>query len=870
MLYDLLPQLKKNTVAKGPTVRLGDYHEGQCKICPLALKPHEFLDMPASGAKRPLLYVLAEAPGAVEAVEGVQLVGDSGQLFRSMLPSGYEEYVRFNNVVACHPYRNATPDWQAAECCRPRKIEDIERSAPLAIIGLGAVALSWALPFETDFASITIWRGRRMPIQVGSHRCWYYPIFHPSYLLRAGGRGSGMSANERITRLDIKRIFAELEDLVPPAPIPDAKEVFDNIELITCSGRKGVDKILAGFAWAQKQSAIGLDFETDRLRPFSKEARLLTLSLATAERGFAFSLDHPDCVWTEDEHREICGMFVDFLRTYKGRVYVHNLAFELEWIGVYFDNIDLIRACDWHDTMTQASIIDERKGEGKPGAFSLEFLVQQYFGFNLKKITQLNKAKLAEAPVFDVLKYNGGDARYHCRLGLEQDAIIRREGLEYPYHLALRRVPTVVLSQIKGAPVDQKEVLALKSKYEQRLERLDKTISELEVVKSFSKERGTPFSPLSPKDVLYVFKDMLSLAECQIYDKKKKETRFSVDKKILETLDHPLAKLIVEYRESTKRLSTYILPLQPDYADRVLHDDGLVHTSFNTVFAETGRLSSDSPNLQNYPKRDSEAKELRRQFCAKSGCLVVSVDYGQIEARVIAMATRDKTFVQMLWEDYDVHMEWAERVARAYPDRIGGLKNITDKGVMKTFRTDIKNQWTFPLFFGASPTSVSGYLGIPEEVIRPLFDAFWRQFSAAADWQEDTIAFYNKYGYVECLTGRRRHGPMTKNQIINSPIQGSAAEIVLDAMSRLSETGDPDLQAEINIHDDLTYLRIPENRANELCEKIVDKMIHVPFKWAKIVPITVEMAVGKNWMPYDKIINPEGLKEVGVYRSDKW
>lgn len=855
---DLFPHLRQ-TVVRGP-VNPTFCHQTECRSCPLALEPNTFLNMPPTGAEKPLAYVLAEAPGAQEAEAMEQLIGKSGQLWRSMVPEKYKGSLRYSNTVRCRPYQNATPTLQAVECCRPRTSEDIALTKPKAIIGLGAVPLSWAMPIGTDFVSIKLWRGRRMPVNVGGHLCWYYPLFHPAFLIR------NKIEEERITRLDVKRIFAELEYLTPPEPIPDVKAVFENIDLI-CNDLSLVRK---WFDWALDEPVIGLDFETNKLRPYYSDAKILTFAIATAEKGFAVAVDHPDAVWSLKDRKEVRRLFVDFLKKYKGRIYVHNLAFELEWIGVYFKDLSLIRQCDWHDTMSQAAIIDERKGETKPGAFSLEFLVQQYFGFNLKKITQLNKARLEYEPVDIVLKYNGGDARYHCRLGLAQDAIIQKERLQEPYRLALRRVPTVVLTQIKGVPVDKSAVLALRDKYENRLFQLDKEIAKIEVVRAYKQERGTPFSSLSPKDVLYVFKDMLDLAECKIYDKKKREERFSVDKNVLETINHPLAKKIVEYRESTKRLSTYILPLLPDYKDTVIHGDGLVHASFNTVFAETGRLSCDAPNLQNYPKRDSEAKELRKQMVALPGFIAVALDYGQIEARVIAMATRDKRFVQMLWEDYDVHMEWAERVAHAYPARIGGKKNLSDKKVMKELRTDIKNQWTFPLFFGAKLSSVANYLGIPEDVIKPLFDEFWRQFSAARDWQEDTIKFYQENGYVECLTGRRRRGPMTVNQLINSPIQGSAAEIVMDAMSRLSETGDPELQPNINIHDDFTYMQIPEDRAEKISKKVITIMLATPFEWAKIVPITVELSVGRNWMPYDKEINTEGLKEVATYRSDKW
>jgi DNA polymerase I-like protein with 3'-5' exonuclease and polymerase domains len=106
--------------------------------------------------------------------------------------------------------------------------------------------------------------------------------------------------------------------------------------------------------------------------------------------------------------------------------------------------------------------------------------------------------------------------------------------------------------------------------------------------------------------------------------------------------------------------------------------------------------------------------------------------------------------------------------------------------------------------------------------------------------------------------------------IVNSPVQGTAAEIVMDAMARLSETGDPEMQPEFNIHDDLTWLRVPEERVDDVAEKIITHMLDVPFPWANIVPLTIEMSCGRNWQPYDKVSNPDGLQEIGAYSSDEW
>lgn len=839
------------------------YHSMGCKLCPLANPPNTFLDMPATGAKHPLIYVLGEGPGREEAYQMRQFVGASGKMLRAIVPPEFEKRIRYNNVVRSRPFNNATPDAIAIECCRPSLVRDIEATRPVAIFGFGNVPLHWAV----EMTGITYWRGRKMPVKVGKHTCWYYAFQHPAFFLHSHGGEHKASKEEqmRIWTMDVQRAFAEVEHLPPPV-VHGYKEVWQGIETATTFGQEGLALIAQRLEELVDQPDIGVDYETKGLRPYASDAKLLTAAVGNGEQVFAFPFDHPEAEWTPAQRKRLGTLWRNFLWRARGRKWVHNLAFELEWTGYYFGE-DLLRRGRWEDTASQACILDERKGKMKPGCFSLEFLVQLYFGFNLKKMMSLPRILLATLPLELVLRYNGGDARYHCLLGLKQEALINAQNLKEAYQLARRRVPTVVLSQLRGIPIDQREVKRLQKKYRARLLTLANVpahtgkIFALPIIKKFERIKGRPFGPLSNPDVCYIFNDMLKLPQVRIEDKYTHKPRLSADKKILETIDHPLAALLIELREATKRKSTYIDPLDEEFEHTVLFPDGLSHGVFNTIFAETGRLSAEHPNWQNFPKRDAEAKEVRKQIVAPPGCSILAVDYGQIEARVIAMFTKDKTFVQALWENYDVHMEWAERIARAYPRRIGGRKNLTNKDAMKAFRTDIKNQWTFPLFFGAQLSSVAGYLNIPEEYLAEHYDQFWETFAPTLEWQGSLMRFYHKHGYVEGLTGRRRRGPLSPNQVINSPVQGTAAEIVMDGMCRLSETNDPELQPELNIHDDLTYLRVPDERLDEVAEKVITGMLDVPFSWAKVVPIAVEMSVGKNWLD---------MKDVGTFYSHEW
>lgn len=846
-------------------------HRLGCKACSLRVMPGR---MEPTGSDRPLVYILGEAPGADEIKYGKQFIGKSGRLLRSRIPERWLDKIRWNNVVRSHPPKNRDPEREEIEACRPSIEADIEATKPLVIFGFGNIPLTWV----SGFTGILLWRARRMPVRVGKHECWYYPMLHPAYLLRQGRRQNTEMSDteigseaERMFVLDLEKAFEDVEKGLPKPDVHDEQRAREGVEIIG-GGDKGVAAIVKMLSWASKQPLVGFDYETNCLRPYATGANVLSAAVSDGKRSIAFPFEHREAKFSESQLKTIREAWRNFLLAPNVKV-SHNLNFELEWSAFCFGE-DIIRKGHWEDTASQACIIDERKVKRPTGPFSLEWLVQQYFGFNIKAMAGVNVQNLDNEPLEKVLRYNAIDAKYHLLLYQKQNDIIQREGLDYAYELALRRVPAVVLTQLKGIPVDQEEVIKLQEKYDARLKGIEEEIAAQQIIKDFREEKLHEYKPLSNPDAFHLFATMLKRPECNIIDKYTKKPKMSCDEDVLGQIDHPMAKLLVEYRKANKMKSTYVDPLKAGNDHTVIYSDGLSHATFNTIFSEAGRLSCDSPNWQNFPKRDEEAKEVRKVVAASKDHTILAFDYGQIEARVVAMFTKDNNFCQALRENYDVHMEWAERIARAYPARIGGrdmlegfklVKDSKNKKrpevkAVKNFRTDIKSVWTFPLFYGARVESAAGYLDIPLDVIQPLYREFWRQFAGVKDWQEEQLKFYQTYGYTECLTGRRRHGPLSTNRIYNSPVQGTAAEIVMDAMCRLSETGDPELQPEINIHDDLSFVRVDKKRADEVAEKILNVMLAVPFKFVN-VPITVELAEGPNWLD---------MEDVGTFSSDTW
>jgi len=146
-------------------------HEMGCRACPLVTEPG---DMAPTGTKHPLIYILGEGPTKTEAEEGEHFLGKSGDLLRDMLPDHLDmSQLRWNNVVRSHPRHNRDPDRVAIECCRPSVVADIEQTKPKVIFGFGNVPLNWV----SGMQGIRYWRGRRMPVRIGTHTCWYYAFF---------------------------------------------------------------------------------------------------------------------------------------------------------------------------------------------------------------------------------------------------------------------------------------------------------------------------------------------------------------------------------------------------------------------------------------------------------------------------------------------------------------------------------------------------------------------------------------------------------------------------------------------------------------------------------------------------------------------
>lgn len=820
-------------------------HKLGCRVCPLDKADAYHPKLDPTGSADPLVYILGGATDRLEDREAEHFTGSDGSLLRSYMDPAVWEQARFNNVVRTLPPDSESPPPVAIECCRGSVENDITRTKPAAIFGFGNLALQWVRP-GTRLVDM---RGRKFPVLIGQHAVWFYCFEHPRKLnmLRASRfnrpmLGTPASADETAFKFDMQRACADVVDMTrwPNTPVTVTRAQAEHgVEALTRTNG-GVSLILQRLKEAAAEPRNGFDYETDRLRPYDADAKILTVGIATPSRAFAFPLFHREAGWSAHELDTLLKGFQDYLAS-ATRKAVHHLAFEMEWTAVMFGD-ETIRADNWDDTTTQAFVLDERMGDKnktKSGPASLDFLCRLHFNAPIKDWSNLDRKNMAAEPLAKILPYNAIDSRFHLKVCTAQHELLEQQGLLAAYMMRLTIVPSVVLTQMRGIEVDIAENEQQFIDLTQQSDAAQQAVLKLDAAQEYRRRFRQNLRTSSDGDILKLMKEVLNVSEPA-------RGRLSADEATLKKLKDPIGAAILVAKKIDKRLSTYVLPMRPDSEHVYVEGDShVLHGIFNTNNTNTGRFSGEDPNLQNFPIRTEDGRKLRRQLHARLGHRFLSIDYGQIEYRTIAMITKDPSVVKALWERYDVHMEWAERVAYACPARIGGKANLKDKKVMKEFRGDIKNQWTFPLFFGAKLKSVAGWLEIDEDILSPLYDEFWSTFSGVLTWQKELTKVYDEQGWVPYLTGRRRHAPISPNQLFNAPVQGSTADLVANAMVRLTAYNDPYMQPLLQIHDDL-HFEFPEYDMDSYAEKAIRELLHMPFDFIN-VPITLEGKMGDSW-----------------------
>lgn len=370
-------------------------------------------------------------------------------------------------------------------------------------------------------------------------------------------------------------------------------------------------------------------------------------------------------------------------------------------------------------------------------------------------------------------------------------------------------------------------------------EQLSKELATLE--QGIYTAAGLTFNVNSPKQVGEVLFDQLKL---DTKAKKSKTGQYSTSEEVLLGLKgkHEVVGMILEYRELKKLISTYISAL-PTYINP---ETGKIHTTYNQTVTATGRLSSSNPNLQNLPIRSERGQLIRQAVIPDDGCVFLSADYSQIELRLMAHFSQDPHMVEAFRSGQDIHAATAAKIF-----------NVPIEQVTKDQRRQAKTA-NFGIIYGISAFGLAQQLDCSRSEAKALIDGYFAAFPGVIDYIEHQKQLAREQGYAITLFGRKRYLPdilshnatvrsFAERNAVNSPIQGTAADIIKMAMvtihRRLKEEN---LKAQMimQVHDELNF-NVPQNEVDRVKEIVVSEMQNVVHL---TVPLIADCGIGTNWL----------------------
>lgn len=389
--------------------------------------------------------------------------------------------------------------------------------------------------------------------------------------------------------------------------------------------------------------------------------------------------------------------------------------------------------------------------------------------------------------------------------------------------------------EIVGVKVDVPYLEKLQVEFDERIRAIEKDIEVL---------AGEPVNPNSPKQLGHILFEVLELPVV-----KKTKTGYSTSAEVLEALrdSHPIVGRVLDYRQLAKLKSTYV-----DGLLKLVDAHDRVHTSFNQTVTATGRLSSTAPNLQNIPVRTEEGKRIRRAFIPiEKKNLLISADYSQIELRVLAHLSGDDMLMQSFAKGEDIHRRTASEVFHVPMEEVTAEQRRTAKAV------------NFGIIYGQTDYGLSKELGISRREARAYIDLYFSRYPLVQTFIHDTIEQARAQGYVTTMMGRRRYikdinsrnrnlRQFAERTAVNSPIQGTAADIIKLAMihcDKAIEDNRLDAKMLLQVHDELIFEVSREDALG--LSLVVRKCMEDALKLN--VPLKVDLKAGFNWQEMEKI-----------------
>ena len=568
---------------------------------------------------------------------------------------------------------------------------------------------------------------------------------------------------------------------------------------------------------------LSLDTETTGTDPIS--AKLVGLSFSIRENQ-AFYVPIPQ---NDEEAQKIVNEFKPVYENEKILKIGQNIKYDL----LVLQNYGVELKGKIFDTMIAHYLLQPELHHG------MDYLAEVYLNYQTIHIEELigskgkNQKNMADLPPTAVYEYACEDADVTLKLKNVLEPLLKENACDRLFwEIEMPLMPVLAYMERNGVCIDREGLKETSRLYTEEMNRIEKEIHEL---------AGTDFNIASPKQVGEVLFDRLKIVD---KPKKTKTGQYVTSEEVLESLraKHPVVEKILEHRGLKKLLGTYIDAL-PKLVNPVT---GHIHTSFNQTITTTGRLSSSNPNLQNIPVRNEYGKEIRKAFIPEEGCLFFSADYSQIELRIMAHLSGDEHMIEAFRNGQDIHAATAAKIFKK------SLEEVT-----KEERSKAKTA-NFGIIYGITAFGLAERMGVSRTEAKELIEGYFQTYPKVKEYMNRSIEMAREKGYTETVYHRKCHlrdinshnavvrGYAERNAI-NSPIQGSAADIIKIAMIRIYRRfREEQLRSKmiLQVHDELNFSVYPEEK-EKVQQIVIEEMENA---YSMLVPLEADYGWGKNWL----------------------
>lgn len=772
----------------------------ECNKCELH-KTAQFVKLMGQGPSPCDVMIVGEAPTwRKERDEPFQ--GEAGKVLDEALSicGVKRSEVYFTNIIKCRPPENRSPKAYEIAVCQGYLTEEIAQVKPKFVLLLGTTAARYL-----GRGRVTVAETRGKWFRMGETR--YLVTMHPGAIVRD------------------KTKF--------PLFVNDIRKFIDRVQGVKTADKNQLNVTICNDEWSleklweaiEASSRIAFDIETTTLFPWEEGARVLSISFGFEDSQFILPVSHSESLW--GKNKEWLSQIVDRLnKALEGKVILaHNGKFDSLWVRVKLGlNVPI-----HHDTMIMTHLIDENTPHG------LKYLSEVHCG--AKNYDLSLSEKTGGAPLEKLGQYNAWDVFYTRKLYNKFLPLLKQDTRLYAFYkkVMIPAVNAFIDIEYRGVYIDSEKLQETKAYLQSEVARLSK---ELEVYKV-----GVNWN--STKQVAeYLFKD-LGLPILETTPKGAPATSESVMLRLRDK--HPCIDTILEYKEKSKMLGTFITSWEGRLRDSRLHP------SFKLHGTSTGRLSCEEPNLQQVPRNP----KLRSLVCAPPGFTFVEADFSQVELRVAAMLSGDPRLIELFCTGVDIHTNTAEMVSGR---KLGDI----DPKEAKEWRKKAKAV-NFGFLYGMGARKFQEYardkygVAFSIEEARHIRQKFFAEYSGLQPWydRQERVAKHN--GYVRSPCGRIRHLPSIHSpddydqsqavrQAINSPVQGFASDLTLMSVVDITRLL-PQVRIVGTVHDAI-LMEIPDDLVEETLPQ-VKAIMECPPTLEKLgvkltVPIISEVSVG-NW-----------------------